>query len=211
MSPDKSPGLHGLYVIIDPDVSIHRDLAWLTSEVIAGGAKLIQWRDKTREKGLQLPDVEVVLAVCLDRGVPMLVNDHADLALAAGADGVHVGQKDLPVAVVRRLFPPEWIVGTSTNNVAEARQALADGASYVAVGNLFGSTSKSDTRPASLEMLHAVRAAVSVPVCGIGGVRASNIRSVVDTGAQMACAISAVVAANDPRAAARELSNAFET
>ena len=196
---------------IDPAVSIHRDLAWLAGEAIAGGARLIQWRDKTREKGLQLPELAAILTICRENEVPLIVNDDVDVALAIGADGVHVGQKDLPVTVVRKLAPGDWIVGASTNNVAEARQAMADGASYVSVGNLFGSTSKSDTRPATLEMLHAIRSAVSVPVCGIGGIRASNVRSVVDTGAAMACVIAAVVAANDPRAAARALAEAFES
>lgn len=201
--------LRGLYVIIDPAVAGERDVAWIAAEAIAGGARLIQWRDKLREKGLQLPGLEAIARVCRESGVPLIVNDDVDVALVAGADGVHIGQKDLPVAAVRKIVPREWIVGASTNNVAEARQAAADGADYVSVGNLFGTTSKEDTRPATLEMLHAVCAAVSVPVCGIGGINESNIRSVVDTGAAMACVISAVVAAEDPREAARRLSAAF--
>jgi thiamine-phosphate pyrophosphorylase len=201
--------LRGLYVIIDPAVAGERDVAWIAAEAIAGGACLIQWRDKLREKGLQLPDLDAIARVCRENGVPLIVNDDVDVALVAGADGVHIGQKDLPVAAVRKIVPREWIVGASTNNVAEARQAAADGADYVSVGNLFGTTSKEDTRPATLEMLHAVCAAVSVPVCGIGGINESNIRSVIDTGAAMACVISAVVAAEDPREAARRLSAAF--
>lgn len=201
--------LRGLYVIIDPAVAGERDVAWIAAEAIAGGARLIQWRDKLREKGLQLPGLEAIARVCRESGVPLIVNDDVDVALVAGADGVHIGQKDLPVAAVRKIVPREWIVGASTNNVAEARQAAADGADYVSVGNLFGTTSKEDTRPATLEMLHAVCAAVSVPVCGIGGINESNIRSVIDTGAAMACVISAVVAAEDPREAARRLSAAF--
>jgi thiamine-phosphate pyrophosphorylase len=201
--------LRGLYVIIDPAVAGERDVAWIAAEAIAGGARLIQWRDKLREKGLQLPDLDAIARVCRENGVPLIVNDDVDVALVAGADGVHIGQKDLPVAAVRKIVPREWIVGASTNNVAEARQAAADGADYVSVGNLFGTTSKEDTRPATLEMLHAVCAAVSVPVCGIGGINESNIRSVIDTGAAMACVISAVVAAEDPREAARRLSAAF--
>ena len=122
---------------------------------------------------------------------------------------MHVGQKDLPVAAVRRIVPADWIVGASTNNVEEARQAVADGATYVSVGNLFGTTSKDDTRPATLEMLHAVKAAVSVPVCAIGGINESNIRSVIDAGADMASVISAVVAADDPRKPRRRLAAAF--
>jgi thiamine-phosphate pyrophosphorylase len=201
--------LRGLYVILDPHVAAGRDIVQIATQAIAGGARLIQWRDKRREKGLQLPQVKAIAGICSKNSVPLIINDSVDLALITGADGVHLGQKDLPVADVRRIVPGDWIVGASTNNVEEARQAVGDGASYVSVGNLFGTASKDDTRPATLEVLHAVKAAVSVPVCAIGGINASNIRSVIDTGADMASVISAVVATDDPRAAAKELADAF--
>jgi thiamine-phosphate pyrophosphorylase len=201
--------LRGLYVIIDPAVAAERDPAWVAREAIAGGARLVQWRDKRREKGLQLTDLEAIATACRDAAIPLIVNDDVDLALAIGASGVHVGQKDLPVRLVRRVVPPEWIVGASTNNVEEARRAEADGATYVSVGNLFGTMSKEDTRPATLGVLREVRAAVSVPVCAIGGINEANISQVIDAGADMACVISAVVAAEDPREAARRLAAAF--
>jgi thiamine-phosphate pyrophosphorylase len=207
---DERTKLRGLYVIIDPQVAGERDITRIAREAIAGGARLIQWRDKMREKGLQLRDLEGVAAACREAAVPLIVNDDIDVALATVADGVHVGQKDLPVAIVRSLVPPEWIVGASTNNVEEARRAAADGASYVSVGNLFGTTSKADTRPATLETLQAVKAAVSVSVCAIGGISEANIGEVVGAGADIACVISAVVAAEDPREAARRLSAAFD-
>lgn len=201
--------LRGLYVILDPHVAPGRDIVHVAAEAIAGGARLIQWRDKTREKGLQLPEVLEIARICRESDVPLIINDDVDLALVSGADGIHLGQKDLPVAAVRRIVPADWIVGASTNNVEEARKAADDGASYVSVGNLFGTTSKDDTRPATLEVLQAVKAAVSVPVCAIGGINASNVRSVITSGADMASVISAVVAADDPRAAAAELSRSF--
>ena len=202
--------LRGLYVILDPHVAGERDLTHIAAEAIAGGARLIQWRDKQREKGLQLSNLEAIAGVCRERNVPLIINDDVDVALAVGADGVHVGRKDLPVTAVRRIVPDDWIVGASTNNLEEARQAVADGATYVSVGNLFGTTSKDDTRPATLEGLHAVKAAVSVPVCAIGGINESNIRSVIDAGADIASVISAVVVADDPRGAAKRLAAAFE-
>ncbi len=201
--------LRGLYVIIDPAVAGERDVSHIAGEAIAGGAALVQWRDKTREKGLQLADVRALAAVCRRSGVPLIVNDHVDLALAAEADGVHVGQRDLPVAVVRRLVPGDWIVGASTNDAEEARAAEMDGADYVSVGNLFGTTSKDDTRPATLDTLREVRAAVRVPVCAIGGIDETNVAKVVAAGADMAAAISAVMAADDSRAAAQRLAAAF--
>lgn len=180
------------------------------SRALAGGAALIQWRDKTRQKGLQLAGLRAVRDICREAAVPLIVNDDADLALVVGADGVHVGQKDLPVAEVRKIVPPAWIVGASTNNVEEARAAERDGASYVSVGNLFGSQSKHDTRPATLDVLRAVSKAVSVPVCAIGGINSDNIDSVIRAGAHMASVIAAVVSADDPREAAAELVSRFQ-
>jgi thiamine-phosphate pyrophosphorylase len=203
--------LRGLYVIVDPNVAGGRDIVKIARDAIAGGARAIQWRDKTREKGLQLPEVEAIAAVCRGARVPLIINDDADLALAVGAAGVHVGQKDLPVLVVRRLGPFGWIVGASANNVAEARKAETDGADYVSVGNLFGTSSKEDTRPATLETLREVKAAVRIPVCAIGGINETNVDSVIAAGADMAAVISAVVAARNPRTASQRLSARFGT
>jgi thiamine-phosphate pyrophosphorylase len=133
------------------------------------------------------------------------VNDHADLTLAAGADGVHVGQKDLSVAAVRRIVGRNKIVGASTNNVEEARRAEKDGADYISVGRLFETGSKEDTRPATTATLRAVKAAVSVPVCAIGGINEANIDEVIAAGADMVAVISAVCGSADPRAAAERL------
>ena len=211
--PDK---LRGLYVIIDPAVApgpstalrTGRDELEVARAALDGGARLIQLRDKAREKGLQLPVAEALRALCRERGALFIVNDHVDLALAAGADGVHVGQKDLPVAAVRRLAP-EMVIGCSTNNAEEARRAQADGADYVSVGRLFPTGSKDDTRPATAETLRAVKAAVSLPVCAIGGINESNIDAVIAAGADMAAVIGAVVAAPDVREAARRLAARF--
>ena len=170
---------------------------------------MIQWRDKTREKGRQLAEVEAIAAVCRDADVPLIINDDVDVALLVRANGVHVGQADWPVATVRWIGPPEWIIGASTNNVAEAKQAEADGADYVSVGNLFGTSSKDDTRPATLDVLTHVKEAVGVPVCAIGGISEANIASVIAARADIVSVISAVVASDDPRAAAERLAKAF--
>lgn len=201
--------LRGLYVIIDPHVAGGRDIAWIAREAVAGGASMVQWRDKVRDKGLQLADVQAIADICARAQVPFIVNDHVDLGLAVGATGVHLGQKDLPVDIVGRIVPGDWTIGASTNNAEEAKRAAADGADYVSVGNLFGTSSKDDTRPATLETVREVRAAVSVPVCAIGGINESNIREAIAAGADIASVISAVVAADDPRAAARRLASAF--
>ncbi len=192
--------LTGLYVIIDPAVAEGRDEVEIAREALDGGARLLQLRDKTREKGLQLPIAQALRTLCRERGALFIVNDHVELALTVDADGVHVGQRDLPVSVVRRLVPPEMIVGCSTNNVEEARRAEADGADYVSVGRLFPTGSKEDTRPATVETVRVVKAAVSVPVCAIGGINETNIDEALAAGAEMAAVIAAVIAAPDPSA-----------
>jgi len=201
--------LRGLYVIIDPDVASGRDEVEVARQALGGGARLIQLRDKRREKGVQLPIARALRSLCQERGALFIVNDHVDLALAVEAHGVHVGQKDLPVSVVRRLVPRNMIVGCSTNNAEEAVRAEADGADYVSVGRLFPTGSKADTRPATTETVRAVKAAVSLPVCAIGGISESNIDEVVAAGADMAAVIAAVIAAPDVQEAARRLAARF--
>jgi len=197
--------LRGLYVIVDPDVASSRLEEEIARLAIAGGATLIQLRDKVHEKGHQLQVAQRLMRVCSGPNLRLFINDHVDVALAARADGVHLGQKDLPVAVVRRRLWRNGLIGCSANNVDEARRAQADGADYVSVGRLFPTTSKQDTRPATLETLRAIKAAVSIPVAAIGGMTEENIDAVLAAGADMVCVISAVVAADDPRAAARRL------
>ncbi len=210
MSLTSQGKLRGLYVIIDPAACGGNDPVEVARAALEGGARLIQLRDKVREKGLQLPLAEWLASLCHAADALFIVNDHVDLALAVGADGVHVGQKDLPIATVRRIVPREMIVGASTNNVEEARQAEKDGADYVSVGRLFETGSKPDTRPATTETLRAVKAAVSVPVCAIGGIDESNIDEVIAAGADMVAVIGAVAGAADPREAATRLAWRFK-
>lgn len=201
-------GIHGLYVIIDPAACRGRDPVEVARLALAGGASLIQWRDKHRDKGDQLDDARQIARACRQSGRVFIVNDHIDLAQAAGADGVHVGPHDLPVDVARSLAGP-MIVGASSNNAQEALAAERAGADYVAIGAIFATDSKSNTRPASLARISEVKAAVRAPVVAIGGINASNIREVVAAGADAAAVISAVCAADDPRAAAAALASAF--
>ena len=202
--------IHGLYVIIDPDACAGRDAVYVARLALEGGASILQWRDKRRDKGDQLPDAQAVRELCHEREALFIANDHVDLALALDADGVHLGQRDLPVSAARKLAPPGFIVGVSTNNVDEARQAQRDGASYTAVGSIFLSNSKGVTRPASTERLREVKAAADLPVVAIGGINSGNIDEVLATGADAVAVISAVCAADDVRAVAQELAARFK-
>jgi thiamine-phosphate diphosphorylase len=206
-----TPGgrVSGLYVIVDPAACAGRDPLDVARAALEGRASIIQWRDKVRDKGDQLIEARAVVAACGDRGALCIVNDHADLAIAAGAGGVHLGQHDLPIDAVRPIVGGNMIIGVSTNNVEEARAAAAGGADYVAVGAIFATASKDVTRPASLDRLREIKSAIDVPVVAIGGINASNIASVLEAGADAVAVISAVCAAADPAAAARELAAAF--
>jgi thiamine-phosphate diphosphorylase len=200
--------VRGLYLIVDPDACAGRRGVDIARLAIEGGASVVQWRDKRRDKGDQLDDVRAIRDLCHAHDALFIVNDHVDLALAAGADGVHLGQHDLPATLAREIGET-MMIGVSTNDAAEARRAAADGADYVAVGAIFPTRSKDATRPASLARLREVRAAVSVPVVAIGGIDATNARRVIDAGASAIAVISAVCAAPDPRASAHELATMF--
>jgi thiamine-phosphate diphosphorylase len=204
------PSIRGLYVVLDPDACAGRDPVDVARLALEGGASLMQWRDKRRDKGDQLPQARAVRELCARHGALFIANDHVDLALVLGADGVHLGQRDLPVEAVRPLVSPQFIVGASTNNAEEARQAQDQGASYVAVGSVFPTGSKETARPASPERVREVKAAIHLPVVAIGGISASNVEQVLDAGADAVAVISAVCSAGDVRAAARELAARFE-
>jgi len=195
----------GLYVILDPAFCGGRPEAEVAEAALRGGATMVQWRDKSRDKGEMLPPLRQVQEVCAAHNALLIVNDHVDLALAIGADGVHVGQKDLPVALARRLLPHDRLVGCSTALVEEAVAAQAQGADYIAVGSIYPTTSKEATRPAGVDTLKRVRQAISLPLVAIGGIKPENVAQVMAAGADAVAVITAVVAAPDVEAAARHL------
>ena len=206
----------GLYVLIDPAACKGRSPVAVAEAALKGGASMIQWRDKLRDKGEQLAEARAIYALCRAHDAVFIANDHADMALALGMAvaprggiGVHVGQKDLPLVVVKRLLPSTFVIGVSTNNREEALAAESGGATYVAVGDLFGTTAKEGTRAASPARLAEVKSAVRVPVIGIGGINRRNLAEVIDAGADGVAVISAVCGADDPESAARELVEAF--
>jgi thiamine-phosphate pyrophosphorylase len=173
---------------------------------LEGGAGVIQLRDKTASSRRLSEAAAAIGKLCRDAGALLIVNDRVDIALAAGADGVHVGPDDLPVAVVRRLMPGR-IVGASAGTVAEAIAAQRDGADYLGVGAVYEARgSKADAgAPVGVERVAAVRAAVALPIVGIGGIKADNAAAVIGAGADGVAVITGVVAAPDIAAAARDL------
>ncbi len=191
-----------LYVILDRGVARGRDLLDLLAAAVAGGCRMVQLRDKEWPSGRLLPLAERLRARCAADGVTFIVNDRVDLALAVGADGVHLGQDDLPAKIARPLLRPGMILGVSTHSVAQARAAQADGADYIAVGSMFATRSKAEFELVGPDLLRKLRGEIRVPLVGIGGITHDNVQEVVRAGADGVAVISAVVAADDPRAAA---------
>ena len=202
--------ISGLYVIIDPQQTQGRDPVEVARQALRGGARILQWRDKTRDKGEQLAPARSLRELCREHNALFIVNDHIDLALACAADGAHLGQKDLPANAVRPWAPAGFLIGVSTNNAEEACQAERDGADYVAVGSIFPTGSKETTRPASPERLREVKQAVGIPVVAIGGISEENVAQALEAGADAVAVINAVCGAEDVEEAARRLAARFE-
>lgn len=172
---------------------------------IRGGATCVQLREKQLDKDAFLAEARQIAALCKAHGVPFIINDDLDIALACGADGVHVGQDDMPAAEVRRRAGRDLIVGVSAHNVAEARKAAADGADYLGAGAVFTTSTKQDVTALSHEGLKAICDAVDIPVVAIGGINARNLPELKGTGVDGVAVVSALFGADDIEAAARHL------
>jgi thiamine-phosphate pyrophosphorylase len=195
-----------LCVITDEAVSGGLPHAEIARRAVRGGADTIQLRDKMRSARDLARIGREILAVTRPAGALLIVNDRLDAALACGADGVHLGQGDLSCRVARQLSPAGFIIGVSVGNTHEARAAEEAGADYVALSPTFSTSSKSDAGPGhGLDRLRALRCSVKIPVIAIGGIGPDNIRAVIAAGADGIAVISAVVAAPDIEAAARDL------
>jgi len=202
--------LCGLHVLADDDPRWGLDPVEQARAACAGGAAVVQLRAKRATDRETLAWAEVLRALTRRAGALFLVNDRFDLALAAGADGVHLGQQDLPPGRIPAPLRAKLVVGRSTHTLAEARAARAEPVDYVAFGPVFGTTSKESPHPArGLEMLGQAAAAVApLPLVAIGGIQAGNAAAAIAAGAAAVAVISAVAGAPDPEAAARELARA---
>jgi thiamine-phosphate pyrophosphorylase len=200
-----------LYVLIDPAQSGGRDLAELARAAVAGGATLIQYRDKEAGTRTLVARARAIRAALEGSPVPLLINDRVDVALAASADGVHLGQDDMHPNDARRLLGPDAIVGLTVNTPQQADELYRLTADYACVGGVFTTASKDNPDPpigidGLARIAFRVRlAAPGTPVGAIAGINAGNAPGVIGAGADGIAVISAVTAAPDPQAAAREL------
>ena len=185
-------------------------LAQAVEAALVGGVTCLQLREKEASAGEILTLARTLLPLCRARRVPLLINDRVDIALAAGADGVHLGQDDLPLPEARTLLGPDRILGATAHTVDEALRAQAEGADYLGVGAMFPTGTKTDTVPTSADTLKAICAAVSIPVVAIGGVTAQNLPTLAGTGIAGAAVVSAIFSQSDLIAAARTLRTAAD-
>jgi thiamine-phosphate pyrophosphorylase len=202
-------GISGLYAVT-PDEPDDMKLTAQVHSALLGGARLVQYRNKRAEPALRHRQAKALLSLCRRHGVPLIINDHVELALEIGADGVHLGSEDRSIAAARETLGANSIIGASCYNLLEnARSAQRAGASYVAFGSFFSSSVKSGAAHAPVALLHEAKQELALPVVAIGGISHANAPRLIAAGADSVAVISALFTAADIRIAARDFNALF--
>ncbi len=189
------------------------DRAWVGAQTLyeqveaalRGGVTCVQLREKALNDAEFLQEAKEIHALCRRYGVPFIVNDNVDVAIACGAEGIHVGQEDMAAGDVRRRVGEEMLLGVSVHTVEEAREAVASGADYLGLGAVFPTSTKTDVEQMTKETLRAICDAVDVPVVAIGGINKRNIGTLAGSGVDGVALVSAIFSASDIEGACREL------
>jgi len=202
------------YLVTQASLSKGRSTTEIVAAAIDGGVDAVQLREKDTDIETRYELGRELRELTTEAGIDLIVNDRVDLAHAIGADGVHLGQSDLPVSAAREILGPEATIGASVSTVSEARLAAITGADYLGVGAVYGTDSKPDAESADdalgLDRLADIAAAVKLPVVAIGGVTPDNAAAAIEAGASSVAVISAVTGADDPAAAVSELRAAVD-
>ena len=206
MKPDMN---YTLYLCTDRRLMTTDTLEEAVELAIQGGVTVVQLREKDCTSREFYEEAEKVKAITDAYEIPLLINDRLDIAVAVGADGVHLGQTDIPVWAARDILGADKIVGATANTLEKAEEAWKSGADYLGVGDVFGTSTKADTIHVTLEELAAIKKQVEIPVVAIGGINAENISSLKATGVDGAAVISAILAKRDITAAAETLISNF--
>jgi thiamine-phosphate pyrophosphorylase len=204
--------MHGVYLVTDQTLCLGRPLASIVADAVRAGVACVQLREKmasTREFLNQALALKPVLA---SAGIPLIINDRVDIALAAGADGVHLGQSDMPYDAARRLMGPDAIIGLSVETWADVAAAQNLDVAYLGVSPVFATPTKTDTRsPWGLDGLTRIRAYSRHSLVAIGGLNAANAKEIIRAGADAVAVVSAICSAEDPFTAARNLVHCFDS
>jgi thiamine-phosphate pyrophosphorylase len=202
----RRPELKGIYAITAPEITPGEQLYRAVELALSGGAALVQYRDKTASAAERYSRARKLRDLCAGHGVPLIINDDAQLAKETGAAGVHLGGIDTPLPVARALLGPQAIIGISCyNRLSAGIEAAAGGADYVAFGSAYPSVTKPGAVHAPLSLYQEARKTLSVPICAIGGIEAANASALIACGVDLLAVISGIFAQNDIESATREL------
>lgn len=211
-APPARPSLNGLYVILDPEAAHGRPLPDILKQAADNGARIFQFRDKTSSMLAAYHRALPLRQAAKDAGVTFLVNDRCDLALAVDADGVHLGQEDLPIRMARAVLGPGKLIGISTHTDTQVSAAAQAGADYLGFGPIFPPGSKRDHDPVvGIDGLRRIRRLTSVPVFAIGGIAPDHVQSIIEAGANGVAVISAIAHASDVPAVTRAFVSQFRS
>jgi thiamine-phosphate pyrophosphorylase len=205
----RKPRISGLYAIT-PDLSNTGELLKKTQQVLAGGAQLVQYRNKSADDALRREQAGLLLQLCREYRVPLIINDHIELAVALDADGVHLGRDDMSISDARKQLGQNKIVGASCYNHLElALRAQALGSDYAAFGAFFPSTTKTDTVPVPASLIGQAKQKITIPLVGIGGIRLTNAATVIQSGCDAIAVCNDLFATENSAAQAEQYARLF--
>lgn len=202
---------YSLYLVTDRNCLGNKELAATVEQAIRGGATIVQVREKNLSSLEFFQEASRIKSITDKYGIPLIVNDRADIALAVDAAGLHIGQDDLPLVVARKLLGPNKIIGVSAATLEEALLAQEQGADYLGVGAIFPTNTKDDADSVSLSALKFIKEQVRIPVVAIGGINGNNIQAVMETGIDGVAMVSAIIAAEDPYEATCKISQLLKS
>ncbi len=199
-----------LYAVTDPIYTLEKPLTVLVEQAILGGITCVQLRDKTASKEDFLAQAVALKAVTDRYDIPLIINDYVDIAKQIDAAGVHIGQSDLSLKQARQILGKDKIIGVSARTVEQAQKAQAEGASYLGVGAIFGTMTKADAKPLSIQALQTICHAVDIPVVAIGGVNGENVTQLRKTAIAGAAMVSAIFSSEDIKQTSKRLRTIME-
>ncbi|WHY15376.1 thiamine phosphate synthase [Peribacillus frigoritolerans] len=193
-----------LYLVTEESIAIE-ELTKIIAESVSGGVSIVQLREKNNSSLSFYEKASALKQLLNELSIPLIINDRVDIALAVGADGIHIGQDDLPLPVVKKMVPEDMIVGVSVSTLEDALEAERNGADYIGVGSVFPTKTKQDATLMALEDLGEICRGVSIPAVAIGGITADNISALSDSGLSGTAVVSAIMNADNPKTASESL------
>lgn len=193
-----------LYLVTEESIAIE-ELIRIITESVSGGVSIVQLREKNNSSLSFYKKASALKQLLNELSIPLIINDRVDIALAVGADGIHIGQDDLPLPVVKKMVPEDMIVGVSVSTLEEALEAERNGADYIGVGSVFPTKTKQDATLMALEDLGVICRGVSIPAVAIGGITADNMSALSDSELSGTAVVSAIMNADNPKTAAESL------